>query len=145
VNLERKIPMAVMHYQTRDGLAHYGFSIEYQPDIGWRAYIIFDPSCAGIDDIPQLPYQSIDVDKRRYVDWLSPLNSLGDAKIVAELWAELTYRYQRAHEKHDLYVKLFEQHRQTREQRETTRETTEINGATAEGKDCSGQSNTDAA
>lgn len=137
--------MAVMHYQTQDGLAHYGFSIEYQLDIGWRVYIIFDPSCTGKDNILQLPYQSIGRDGRRYVDWLSPLDSLGDAKIVAELWAELAYRYQRAQEEHDLYVKLIEQHKRTRERRPTTREAAELNKETTEAANCSDRSNTDAA
>lgn len=137
--------MTVMHYQTHDGLAHYGFSIEYQPDIGWRVYIIFDPSCTGKDDIPQLPYQSIDYDKRRYVDWLSPLESLGDAKIVAELWAELAYRQQRAQEERDLYIKINEQRKRAREERAAIREAVAINMEAEKGANCSDQSSTDAA
>src|SRR5947199_2240778 len=106
--------MVVMHYQTQDGLAHYGFSIEYQPGMGWRVYIIFDPLGKGGNDIAQLPYQAMD-DRRRYVDWLSQVDSLGDAKTVAELWAEITHRYQRAQEEHDLYVELLQHHRCTHE------------------------------
>jgi hypothetical protein len=86
--------MAVMDYQTRDGLAHYGFSIEFRSDIGWRIYIIFQPflNQAGNDRI-ELPYQSVDGDGRRYVDWRAKLDSLGDARTVAALWAELSHRY----------------------------------------------------
>ena len=89
--------MTVMDYRTQDGLADYGFSIEFQPDGGWRVYIIFLPFSYDHDDSPQLPYQSIDHNGRRYVDWSSKLDSLGDAKKVAELWAELIHRYQRTH------------------------------------------------
>lgn len=34
--------MAVRNYRTQGGLADYGFSIEFQSDVGWRVYIIFD-------------------------------------------------------------------------------------------------------
>ena len=30
--------MAVMDYRTQDGLANYGFSIEYDAKSGWRVY-----------------------------------------------------------------------------------------------------------
>lgn len=84
--------MAVMEYRTRDGVADYGFSIEFQPDIGWRIYIIFQPSYQGHDDTLQLPYQSIDSNGRRYVDWSSKIDNLGDARTVAALWAELIHK-----------------------------------------------------
>jgi hypothetical protein len=86
--------MAVMDYTTRDGLADYGFSIEFQPDSGWRVYIVFHPS-EDNNESRNLPYQSIDYDGRRYVDWRAKLDSLGDARTVAALWAELAQRYQR--------------------------------------------------
>lgn len=86
--------MAVMSYQTKDGLADYGFSIEFQPDEGWRAYIVFQPFHQAHDDSPQLPYQAIGHNGRRYVNWSPKLGSLGDAKTVAALWAELIQRYQ---------------------------------------------------
>lgn len=85
--------MAVMDYRTQDGLADYGFALEFQPNEGWRVYIIFHPFRQGDDNL-QFPYQSIDSTGRRYVDWPSKLDSLGDAKTVAALWAELIYRYQ---------------------------------------------------
>jgi hypothetical protein len=90
--------MAVMDYRTQDRLADYGFSIEFQSDIGWRVYTIFQPFHHDTDDNPQLPYQSIDRNGRRYVNWSSKLDSLGDAKVVAALWAELIQRYQRTQE-----------------------------------------------
>lgn len=90
--------MAVMDYRTRDGLADYGFSIEFQSDTGWRVYIIFQPFYQRHDDSLELPNQSIDGNGRRYVDWSGKLDSLGDAKAVAALWAELAERYQRTHE-----------------------------------------------
>lgn len=86
--------MAVMDYRTRNGLADYGFSLEFQPDAGWRVYIAFQPSCHNDAENLQLPYQSIDRDGRCYVNWPSRLDSLGDAKTVAALWAELTQRHQ---------------------------------------------------
>lgn len=87
--------MAVMGYRTQDGLADYGFSIEFQPDGGWRAYITFQLSPQGHDDSLLLPYQSIDHHGRCYVDWPARIDSLGEAKTVAALWAELIQRYQR--------------------------------------------------
>src|SRR5262245_55130181 len=89
--------MAVLNYRTRDGLGDYGFSIEYQSDIGWRVYIIFQPTYGG-DDSTRLPYHSVDDEGRRYVDWSEKLDTLGDAKTVAALWAELIERYQRTQE-----------------------------------------------
>jgi hypothetical protein len=90
--------MAVMDYRTQDGLADFGFSIEFQSDIGWRVYTIFQPFHHDHDDNLQLPQQSIDRNGRRYVNWSSKLDSLGDAKTVAALWAELIHRYQRTQE-----------------------------------------------
>jgi hypothetical protein len=88
--------MTVMAYQTQDGLADYGFSIEYQSDVGWRAYIIFEPlRQEGCNGNLNLLYQSVDCDGRRYVNWSSKLDSLGDAKTVATLWAEMIQRYRR--------------------------------------------------
>jgi hypothetical protein len=86
--------VVVMDYRTRDGLADYGFSIEFQSDVGWRAYIIFQLSRQGDDDSLPLPYQSIDHNGRCYVNWPAKINSLGDARAVAALWAELIQRYQ---------------------------------------------------
>lgn len=86
--------MTVMDYRTRDGLAEYGFSIEFRPDVGWRVYIIFGPLRHGHNETLRLPYQSIDHDGRCYVDWSSKLDSLGEAKTVAALWAEIAERYQ---------------------------------------------------
>jgi hypothetical protein len=83
-----------MDYRTRDGLAEYGFSLEFRRDIGWRVYIVFQPSCHNDAGNLQLPYQSIDGDRRCYVNWSSRLDSLGDAKTVAALWAELVQRHQ---------------------------------------------------
>jgi hypothetical protein len=88
--------MAVMDYRTRDGIADYGFSIEFNSDIGWRVYIIFQPAYQGSDDSMKLPHLSIDCNGRRYVNWPSKLESLGEAKTIAELWAELMQRYQPA-------------------------------------------------
>ena len=68
-------------------------------------------------DIPQLPYQSFDEDGRRYVTWRSKLDNLGDAKTVAELWAELVHGYQRDQEEHGLYVELIKRYKQMQEER----------------------------
>jgi hypothetical protein len=87
--------MAVMSYQTQDELADYGFSIEFQPDIGWRAYLVFHPYRQG-DNSLSLPYQSSDHNGRCSVNSPAKIDSLGDAKTVAALWAELIQRYQRA-------------------------------------------------
>ncbi|MDT7718141.1 MAG: hypothetical protein QOH09_4133 [Pseudonocardiales bacterium] len=75
--------MAVMDYQTRDGLTYYGFSIDFEPGIGWRVYIIFQPFHQGHDDSLQLPYQARDNTGRRYVDWSEKIDNLADAKTVA--------------------------------------------------------------
>lgn len=87
--------MAVMRYQTQDGFVDYGFAMEFQSDVGWRVYIIFQPLCQGNDDCLHLPYQAIDCNGRCYVNWSSRLDSLGDAQTVAALWAELVQGYQR--------------------------------------------------
>ncbi|MGH4008982.1 MAG: hypothetical protein ACRDTH_12640 [Pseudonocardiaceae bacterium] len=88
-----------MDYRTQDGLADYGFAIEYQPDGGWRVYIIFLPLHQDHDDSLQLPYQAVDRYGRRYVNWSSRLDSLGEARTVAALWAELIQSYQRSQER----------------------------------------------
>lgn len=89
--------MAVMDYRTRDGLADYGFSIEFESGVGWRVYIVFQPFREGHDENVQvrmqLPYQASDRQGRCYVNWSSRIDSLGDAKAVAALWAELIQRY----------------------------------------------------
>jgi hypothetical protein len=109
--------VAVMDYQTQDGLDDYGFSIEFESTIGWRVYNVFPPFQEGHGDSLQLPYQSIDVNGRRYVNWPDRLNNLGDAKAVAALWAELVQRYRRTHEQHSLYVELIKDHLRSQEQR----------------------------
>ncbi|MGH3815851.1 MAG: hypothetical protein ACRDUV_25940 [Pseudonocardiaceae bacterium] len=91
--------MTVMDYRTQDGLADYGFAIEFQSDGGWRVYIIFLPLHRGHDDSLQLPYQAIDRNGRRYVNWSSKLDNLGEARTVAALWAELIHRYQHSQER----------------------------------------------
>jgi hypothetical protein len=111
--------MAVMDYRTKDGLADFGFSIEFQSDIGWRVYIIFDPFCQGHDHSVDLPYQSIDRDGRCYVNWSSKLDSLGDAKTVAGVWAELAQRDQRAKKEHALYAELIQRYWLTQKQNAT--------------------------
>jgi hypothetical protein len=114
--------MVVMDYRTRDGLADYGFSIEYISDVGWRAYVIFRPFSHGPDQSQDLPYQAIDDKGRRYVDWLQKLNSLGEAKTVAGLWAELVDHYRRDQAERALYIELIECSLRIREQRRITRD-----------------------
>lgn len=94
--------MAVMAYRTRDGLADYGFAIDYQPSVGWRVYIVFQPVRQVEDGGLTLPYQAIDSDGRRYVNWPEKLDNLGDAKVVAELWAEMIQNYRRDQERREL-------------------------------------------
>ncbi|MGB7795321.1 MAG: hypothetical protein WBL53_03530 [Pseudonocardiaceae bacterium] len=86
--------MTVMNYRTQDGLADYGFSIEFQSGTGWRVYIIFRPFHQDYDDSARLPHQSTDSTGRRYVNWTGTLDSLGEARTVAELWAEMIQRYE---------------------------------------------------
>ncbi len=85
--------MVAMDYRTQDGLAEYGFSIEFQLEAGWRVYIIFRPFCYDHGDSTQSPHQSIDCNGRRSVQWPSKIDSLGEARTVAALWAEFTHRY----------------------------------------------------
>jgi hypothetical protein len=112
--------MAVMDYRTRDGLAEYGFAIDFQPDVGWRVYVVFQPFHQGNGDSPTLPYQSIDPTGRRYVDWSEKLDNLGDAKKVAALWAELVQKYQHDQEKKARDAELIERYRCTQERRRAT-------------------------
>ncbi|MCA1697276.1 MAG: hypothetical protein LC749_22595 [Actinobacteria bacterium] len=88
--------MTVMTYRTQDGFADYGFSIEFQPWTGWRVYIIFRPFHQDHDDSARLPHQAIDDIGRCYVNWSAKVDSLGEARTVAELWAEMIQRYERA-------------------------------------------------
>jgi hypothetical protein len=112
-------PHPVCDYRTQDGLADYGFSIEFQPDIGWRVYIVFQPYPQGRDDSLESSYQSIDSDGRRYVNWPSRLDSLGDAKTIAALWAELAQhpRIQKQHAPHGDLIKLYQR---TQDQKKVT-------------------------
>ncbi|HKR49074.1 MAG TPA: hypothetical protein VJT72_05735 [Pseudonocardiaceae bacterium] len=111
--------MTVMSYRTQDGLADYGFSIEFQPSEGWRIYIVFEPFRPGNKTVINWPYQSVE-DGRCRVDWPSKLDSLGEAKTVAALWAELAQRYQRVQDEHALYVTRIERQQRTHDQRRTT-------------------------
>jgi hypothetical protein len=110
--------MTVMSYRTQDGLADYGFSIEFESSKGWQIYIVFEPFRTG-GNSHKLPYQSVE-DGRRRLDWSSKLDSLGEAKTVAALWAELAQRYQRAQEEHALYVTMIERQRVIQKQRRAT-------------------------
>jgi hypothetical protein len=112
--------MVAMDYRTRDGLADYGFSIEPQSHDGWRVYIIFRPFRCASNDPLQLPYQSVDNKGRCYVNWPSRLDSLGEAKTVAGLWAELVEPYRRAQEEKALYVELIEGYFHAQEQKMTS-------------------------
>lgn len=109
--------MAVMDYRTRDRIDDYGFSIEFQAEKGWQVYIVFQPFRHGQDDSPCLPYQAIDDNGRRYIDWPGRLDSLGDARTVAELWAELVQRYWHVQEQRALYAELIERYQRAQEQR----------------------------
>jgi hypothetical protein len=95
-----------MDYRTKDGSAEFGFSIEFKLGVGWRVYIILDPFHQNHTDNFDLPYQSIDRDERRYVSWAAKVDSLGDAKTLAGVWAELVQRDQRARKKHELHLEL---------------------------------------
>jgi hypothetical protein len=114
--MEGKI-MVVMAYRTQDGLSDYGFSIEFESIEGWKVYIIFAPSIRGRDDSSRFPYQSVAADGRRYVDWPSKVDNLGDAKTVAQLWAESAQSYQRTQEKYNLYAELIQRYECTRGQK----------------------------
>jgi len=85
--------MSVMDYRTRDGLADYGFSIEFDADTGWQVYIVFEPLYEGDRSGPNLPHQAIDHRGRRYIDWPSKVENLGEARTIAALWAELIHHY----------------------------------------------------
>jgi hypothetical protein len=90
--------MSVMDYRTQNGLADYGFSIEFQSTVGWRVYIVFQPLYQGNDDNSQWPYRGTDRNGRSYVNWSAKLDNLSDAKTVAKLWAEISERHQRDQE-----------------------------------------------
>lgn len=110
----------VVVYQTRDGLADFGFSIEFESDIGWRVYVILDPFRRSRDHGLDLPYQSIDKAGRRYVDWSSKIQTLDEAKTVARAWAELAHRDQRAQAERALYIELIQHQLSARQQRGIT-------------------------
>jgi hypothetical protein len=112
--------MAVMAYRTRDGLADYGFSIDYQPGMGWRVFIVFRPFHQSQDGGLLLPYQALDANNRYYVDWSEKLDSLGDAKTVAALWAELAQGYQRDQDEKARYEELIERFRRDYERKRAT-------------------------
>lgn len=111
--------MTVMDYRTRDGLADYGFSIEFQSDIGWRVYIIFQPCQQSHDDNRDLPYRSTDDKGRCYIDWPGKLASLGEAKTVAGLWAELAERHLRIQQQNALYAQLIEHYGHAQKHKKT--------------------------
>jgi len=111
-------PVTVMDYRTRDGLADFGFSLEFESDSGWRAYVIFDPFRRSHNQHLDLPYQAIDHAGRRYVDWPSKINTLGEAKTVAGVWAELAQRDQRIQQERALYIELIQRSRDAKKQKE---------------------------
>lgn len=109
--------MAVMSYRTEDGLADFGFSIEFESDIGWRVYIGFVPVSQDEDDRLQLPYRSIDRRGRFYVEWPSKLDNLGDARTVATLWAEVIHRYKQTREQRSVDAEVIRHYQRIQEQR----------------------------
>ena len=119
--------MAVMNYRTQDGRADYGFSIEFQPDKGWRIYIVFDPFQESAGSNTQLPYQAFD-HERRYVDWPPKLDNLGDARTVAELWAELAQRYHHIQEEKKLCTEQARRHQHSQEKRKGNNTTEDSRG-----------------
>jgi hypothetical protein len=130
--------MVVMDYRTQDGLAQYGFSIEFQPDEGWRVYVIFDPFRKGQCGLPQSPYEALDNDGRCYVGWRSKLDNLADARKVAEIWAELVQGDQRAQQERDLYIGLIKHCSSSQEKKG-------VNDEVANNPNGFGQTRTDAA
>lgn len=112
--------MAVMDYQTQDGLAEYGFSIDYEPDRGWRVYIIFRPFHQYDRKNLKVPYQSTDDKGRHYVNWSEKIDSLGDARVVAALWAEGVQRYQHTQEQTAFYIEQIKQRQRAQARRGTT-------------------------
>lgn len=64
--------MVVMKYRTRDGLADYGFLIDFGPGRHFQQ---------GDGDSLSLPCQSIDGNGRRYVDWSGKLGSPRNARL----------------------------------------------------------------
>jgi hypothetical protein len=111
--------MTVVDYQTRDGLDEFGFSVEFQSNTGWRVYIIFEPFTWSDGQEMNLPYQSVDHEGRRYVNWSSKIDTLGEARTVAEIWAELVQRTQR---ERAIHVELMR--RQSPQQRQEASPTT---------------------
>jgi len=109
--------MAVMNYRTQDGRADYGFSIEFQPDKGWRIYIVFNPFQDSEGKSAQLPYQAFD-HGRRYVDWPPKLDNLGDARTIAALWAELAQRYHHTQEEKRFYTEQARRRQPSQEKRQ---------------------------
>ncbi len=66
--------MAAMDGLTRDGLVDYGFSIQFQPDTGWRVYLSFVHFIMVTVTICICPSQS--VDDKGVAMWIGPGSSM---------------------------------------------------------------------
>jgi hypothetical protein len=84
---------SVMAYRTQNGRTEFGFSIEFLPDVGWRIYIVFLSSTEDAIESRRLPRSATDRNGRRYIAWSTKIDILGEARTIAELWAEMTQRY----------------------------------------------------
>ena len=79
-------------YRTRDGQADYSYSIEQQRDGTWRVYIEGQPDYKGRDNDAHTTHRLSD-GGRKYICWTAPLQTLGQAKQVAAMWADATQKY----------------------------------------------------
>ena len=81
-------------YTTSNGNT-YEFSFENQSDGSIRPYIVRQPSYGSRDTDPHKIHRNKDGD-RYYVCWKTPLQTMSDARSVAEGWAKRTDRYIRS-------------------------------------------------
>ncbi len=83
----------ITYYRTKDGMADYKFSLEYQSGGGYQAFILDMPSYNGRDQDIYTTHRSIDEHGRYYVCWSKPLYTEEELKKVVALWSDLTQTY----------------------------------------------------
>lgn len=79
-------------YRTKDGCADYEFSFEKRSDGSWRVYIENQPSYRNRSEDGHSTHRLTN-GNRKYVCWTKQLDSLDEAKTVAQLWADKTQEY----------------------------------------------------
>lgn len=81
-----------LKYRTRSGRFYFHFSFEKAWPGGWTIYITSQPAYGGRPEDGHSTHR-YGIGSRPYICWTGSLYHMGDAKRVAQAWAEKTEKY----------------------------------------------------